>query len=164
MSATRPRSRAAPPALPATPYPPLPPSQAVVLAAIRRHGPATSAEIIHRGGLGANTNLYRARFTELRDRRMINATGKRTCTITGRSVLVWQVSNRTTPLPRPKAPSAATWRRLAEQAAQILRATVSRGGGPIAPRVGALLTEIYQAQQLAQAALTPTGTGSKGTP
>lgn len=130
----------------------------MVLRAIRQYGPATSAEIIARGGLGTNINLYRARFTDLHDRGRVITTGKRTCTITGRRVLVWQVSTRSVQQALPKAPSATTWRHLAEQAAQLLRATVGQRRGPLDPLVQTVLAEIAQMHQLAQGTLTASRT------
>ena len=100
----------------------------MVLAAIHRNGPATSAEIIHRGGLGTNTNLYRARFTELHDRGRVITTGKRTCTITGRRVLVWQVTAPRVAKPRVAKPRPRISQQCREEAAELMQLCASNPG------------------------------------
>lgn len=131
-------------------------SQASALVAVRRHGPATSAEIIRRGKLGANTNLWRARFTELKDRGMIVATGKRRCSITGRVALVWQDSKRTVPLPYRKPLSAAAWRRLATDAGHILHAMQGQLKKPLDSAAIEVLAAIHRAQRAGVSPATST--------
>lgn len=72
--------------------------QAEALWAVINNGPATSAEIISSAGLGANVNLWRARFTELVARGLIREVSARKCKITGRRALVWEATGRTKPL------------------------------------------------------------------
>lgn len=72
--------------------------QADALNAIITHGEGTSAEIIRRQGLGANVNLWRARFTELSARGLIAEVTTRKCEITGRTAVVWEATDRSKPL------------------------------------------------------------------
>lgn len=92
--------------------------QAEALAAIMKHGPATSAEIIQR--LGTNVNLWRARFTELAARGLITEVGSRKCTVTGRTALVWLWSGRTKPLKAKHRLGTAALRKIANEAVQLL--------------------------------------------
>ncbi len=72
--------------------------QAAALAAVIDYGPGTSGEIIRAAKLGANTNLWRARFTELIERGLIREIGQRSCDVTGRTGLVFEFTGRTKPL------------------------------------------------------------------
>lgn len=90
--------------------------QARVLGAIVDHGPGTSGEIIADAKLGANINLFRARFTELLAKGLIREVGQRVCKVSGRVGLVWEATDRTTPLKSATASpkrGAKAWRELA---------------------------------------------------
>lgn len=97
--------------------------QAQALEAIIKRGPATSAEIIQT--LGANVNLWRARFTELQARGLITEVGTRKCSVTGRTALVWQYSGRTKPLAPKHRASAATLRALLKKALPFINGTLA---------------------------------------
>lgn len=73
-------------------------NQAKALEAVISHGPATSGEIIRAAGLGQNTNLWRARFTELLSRGLIREVGQQVDPVTGRPGLKWEYTGRTKPL------------------------------------------------------------------
>lgn len=64
--------------------------------AVYEIGPCTSAEAFFQM---TNTNTQRitqsrARFTELRDMGVLTEVGTRKCSVTGRTAIVWQVTNR----------------------------------------------------------------------
>lgn len=75
---------------------------AAALEAVIVHGPGTATEIIVAGKLGANRNLWRARFCELQERDLIREQAQRKCTVTGRLALVWAFTGRETPLHVPR--------------------------------------------------------------
>ena len=65
-----------------------------VYKAIFNKAPCTSAEAME--GIMTPDNVLsqsRARFTELRDRGVIKEIGKRLCKITGRNVIVWDLTD-----------------------------------------------------------------------
>lgn len=108
----------------------LPKRQADALAALIEHGPATSAEIIVRYlPNGLNVNLWRARFTELAARGLIEEVDSRRCKVTGRTALVWQYSGRTQPLAAKHRTSAKAWKAIAERACKLLAQSHTKAGG-----------------------------------
>lgn len=116
--------------------------QAIALHSVIEHGPATSGEIIVRhvpGGL--NTNLWRARFTELAARGLIVEAGTRKCEITGKSAIVWEYSGRTKALPAQHRVGAAKLRKLLGRACKLLQAH----GGGAATSAAELLDEVRAA-------------------
>ena len=72
--------------------------QAAALDAVIKYGPATSGEIIAKGMLGDNTNLWRSRFVDLQARGLIREVGQRPCRISGRMCLLWEATGRSKPL------------------------------------------------------------------
>ncbi len=66
----------------------------LVLALLRERGPMTAQEVadeLHRRGVtpSAERNFAAPRLTELKDAGQVEATGKKICGKTGRSVTVW---------------------------------------------------------------------------
>jgi len=70
--------------------------QSLILSLLRERGPMTAHEVadeLHRRGHTPSDerNLAAPRLTELKDAGMVEATGKKICGKTGRSVTVWAV-------------------------------------------------------------------------
>lgn len=70
--------------------------QGVILALLQERGPMTAQEIaneLHRLGhtTTSERNCAAPRLTELKDAGKVEATGKKICSKTGRSVTLWQV-------------------------------------------------------------------------
>lgn len=99
--------------------------QQTALLNVIEHGPATSAEIIQR--ISPNTNLWRARFTELQARGLIVEVGQRKCTVTGRTALVWEYSGRTKPLEPKHRTGSKELRALLKQALAVIEEPRIRG-------------------------------------
>jgi len=73
--------------------------------------PATAAEAydwhIRKYGGVPNLNLFRSRFTMLKDEDVIEEVGERNCRITGMNVIVWDVTDRLPKKPqRKKSPGS----------------------------------------------------------
>lgn len=69
------------------------------------HGPLTSGEAyqyLNRTQSDGALTQSRARFTELRDMGFIKEVGKRACSVTGRVVIEWDVTDNTAAQTKPK--------------------------------------------------------------
>ena len=78
-----------------------------IYATVYNHGPMTSAEAFAKLSEGKNLKSLtqsRARFTELRGMGLLKETGERECTITGYTVIEWDVTDQL-PLKLEKAPT-----------------------------------------------------------
>lgn len=66
-------------------------------AHLYEHGPLTSAEVfaqVYKGDKKMALTQSRARFTELRDAGLFYEKGKRKCSVTGRTVILWDVTDK----------------------------------------------------------------------
>lgn len=71
---------------------------AVILDRLIAIGPATSGEVLASLPDVTNINMWRARFSELQARGLIQEVGERKCRISGRPSVVWAATARTKPL------------------------------------------------------------------
>lgn len=65
-------------------------AQTKVLEAFRRHGPMTDEQLFALG-LGLSPSGTRSRRSELVDRRLVEDSGMKTVTASGRRTIIWQV-------------------------------------------------------------------------
>jgi hypothetical protein len=89
----------------------------------------TSAEVLR--ARVENVNLWRARFTELHDIGAIIGGGRRRCTITGRSAIVWSVA----PWPWTPPEAKLTMRELLELALKVIDEHADDAGKAEADRI-----------------------------
>lgn len=117
-------------------------SHARIYAIVYEHGPLTINEtfehILHL--LAAQRFNYNAhaRFTEMRAMGILKEEGTRICTVTGRNVLLWDVTDRAEPLPRPPIQAKMTYKQLEAENAELRRLLAAVGTRPRrSPAVGA---------------------------
>ena len=67
-----------------------------------------------------NVNAWRARFTELQERGLIQESGQRKCKVTGRTCVTWRYTDRTKPLKIKKRLTSTQLRDIAIDAIDLL--------------------------------------------
>jgi hypothetical protein len=119
-----------------------------IYAHLYHHGPKTSGEVYRSLRPPHKTpSQIRARFTELRELGVLREVGERSCRITGRRCILWDVTNNL-PKQKKKGPRCPSARTAAYAAREIRRAMRKERSPRVLASVRELLTwAVYEARR-----------------